>query len=206
MPLPQKPQAARTLVLASGYPEALPKLPEDALKRFPSLYDWQTNVDRWWYESRKSLVRDITEIIDNINAEKRDSDTFEASINSQIDSINTQIAGIDARVTVLEGGSSTTDDLSSDIAEVAGDLAAHIADKSTHGVSGDVVGTTDPQSLESKSIGFTSPGYGRFKTCISSNIIYISESVVVPVDYNWVVAGLFTVYGSLTIEGTMHFL
>jgi hypothetical protein len=38
---------------------------------------------------------------------------------------------------------------------VAGDLTTHIADKSTHGVTGDIVGTSDTQTLTNKTIGDT---------------------------------------------------
>lgn len=206
MPLPQKPQADRTLVLASGYPDRIPSLPEDVLKRFGTLSSWHENLNRWWLDSRTSLLRDIDEIVDKINEEKRESDSYEAATTLLIDGINTSLAALASRVSVLEAGTGGTDALSAEIDEVAGDLAAHIADKSTHGVVGDIVGTTDAQPLDAKTIGLLSPGHARFRSCVVSNVIYGGEIVTVPADYNWVVAGAFTVVGTLIIDGTMAFL
>jgi hypothetical protein len=56
---------------------------------------------------------------------------------------------------------STGNTITDRISSVAGDLSTHISDTSTHGVSGDIVGTTDAQVLTNKTINdellFTNP-------------------------------------------------
>jgi len=60
---------------------------------------------------------------------------------------------------------------------VAGDLTTHISDTSTHGVTGDVVGTTDTQTLSGKSISgtltFTESGVG------TGGVVYASSGDLV---------------------------
>ena len=60
---------------------------------------------------------------------------------------------------------------------VAGDLTTHISDTSTHGVTGNVVGTTDTQTLSNKSlqgtVTFTESGVG------SGGVVYASGGGIV---------------------------
>lgn len=41
-------------------PESFPKIPEDVLKRFPSLRDWDPS--KWWDEARLSITRAFEEL------------------------------------------------------------------------------------------------------------------------------------------------
>jgi hypothetical protein len=96
MPLPNKPESIKTLILDSNYPETLPRLPDDVLKRFPSFGPfWQEEMAKWWYEFRTSLQRDLSQISDTYNQEKSSRDSQVAALTARLDDL-------EVRTTVLE--------------------------------------------------------------------------------------------------------
>lgn len=111
----------------------------------------------------------------------------------------TDLTDILDRLAALEAaGSGSTD--------CCDDLYAHIASTVVHGTVSDVVGESDTQDLDNKTIGFTSPGYGRFTHCLQSNRIAFTETLDVPSNYNMVNAGTYIIDGTLTVSGTAEFL
>lgn len=87
------------------------------------------------------------------------------------------------------------------IAALTDELAAHIAATIVHGTSSPVVGVTDEQALERKTIGMSEPRDARFRHMLQVNEIEVGESFDVPAGFNMVVAGPFAVNGTLTVFG-----
>lgn len=80
------------------------------------------------------------------------------------------------------------------------------AQSDVHGATGNVVGTSGAQNLNSKNIGETIPGRARFSSIAWSNVVASDQVLVVPADYSLIVAGTFTVNGSIVIEGEFRII
>jgi hypothetical protein len=93
-----------------------------------------------------------------------------------------------------------------DLEALGDNWSAHISSKVVHGTTSNVVGLSDAQFLDNKTIGKTGPGYGRFTHVIQSNVIPLGDDLVVPVSHNMVNAGVYSVYGTLTVAGTACFI
>lgn len=48
-------------------PVEFPRFPEDVLERFPSLTEYQRNLDRWWFDVQTVLQRQAKEISEAAN-------------------------------------------------------------------------------------------------------------------------------------------
>jgi len=106
------------------------------------------------------------------------------------------------QATTSTGTSASADITATNTADsVAGELAAHIAATVVHGTASNVVGQTDEQTLERKTIGQAQPRNGRFRGLVSANIIAAGEAVTVPTDCNMLIAGPLSVTGSFTCHG-----
>lgn len=88
-----------------------------------------------------------------------------------------------------------------EVDQIADDLAAHIAADVVHRKDTPVVGESDEQILESKTIGALNPRYGRFTHVIQTNFVRSGESLTIPVNENIIVAGPFEVAGELIVDG-----
>lgn len=86
------------------------------------------------------------------------------------------------------------------------DLYAHIASTIVHGTISDVVGESDTQDLDNKTIGFSNPGYGRFTHVLQSNVIQFGDTLYVPLQHNMVNAGNYSIAGTLTVDGVASFI
>ena len=91
-------------------------------------------------------------------------------------------------------------------ADCCADLYAHIAATVVHGTTSNVVGESDVQSLDNKTIGFTNPGYGRFTHVIQSNEIPVADTLYVPFFHNMVNAGTYSIAGTLIVDGVAAFI
>lgn len=101
-------------------------------------------------------------------------------------------------------GSGSSFDPSAIIADVSAledALAAHIAANVVHGTASPVVGETDEQSLEKKTIGVNFPRNAVFKHALQISEIPADESYTVTAGFNGVVAGPFDIYGELIVDG-----
>jgi hypothetical protein len=85
--------------------------------------------------------------------------------------------------------------------QLSDDFQEHIAADVVHRKDTPVVGESDEQILEAKTIGQLSPRYGRFTHSLQRNTVLIDEILTIPADYNIVVAGPFTVGGELVVDG-----
>lgn len=131
-------------------------------------------------------------------------ETITNTVTTIIQTVNSSTGG--------GGGSSTPAfDPSALIAQInalTASLAAHIAQNIVHGTSSPVVGETDEQVLERKTIGEASPRNARFIHALQRSEILAGEVFTVPTGFNMVVAGPFTVNigGSLIVDGAAGFV
>ena len=86
------------------------------------------------------------------------------------------------------------------------DFHAHIIAKIVHGTVSNVVGLSDVQFLDNKTIGKSGPGYGRFTHTLQSNLIPLGDALYIPANYNMVNAGVYNIVGSLSVDGTACFI
>lgn len=89
----------------------------------------------------------------------------------------------------------------SDVDALQKALNDHIASKIVHGTVSNVVGVSDEQALNAKTIGEIADRNARFNHMLQRNSIPLGEDYTIPENFNMVVAGPFTVEGTLTIEG-----
>ena len=87
------------------------------------------------------------------------------------------------------------------IQAVLDQLLAHIAATIVHGTESDVSGVTDEETLERKTIGVNFPRDGYFRHMLQANEVSVGEDFTVPTDKNMLVAGPFSIFGTLTVEG-----
>lgn len=200
MAITHKPGPATSIVLAGTVPDP-PKVPDDVQDRFDSMAGYQQHIEEWWGIYKGLFQRDMDEINRKFVAD-------EATTASSIQSILSTLVTIQIQLTALTGAggpslASQVAALTTQFTSLVGALAAHIAARITHGTVGDIVGTTDAQDLDTKRIGFTTPGYGRFWPPVGVGNIASGQTVTIGTGDYALVAGPFTVYGQLIIEGTL---
>jgi hypothetical protein len=80
-------------------------------------------------------------------------------------------------------------------------LAAHIAATKAHGTGSSIVGQSDEQSLERKTIGFTDPRAAKFTQIAQSNTIASGMAITIGANENMVMTGPLNVLGTFTVLG-----
>lgn len=121
--------------------------------------------------------------------------------------INERIAAIKTQQTATaDNGSSAVTVVVNNVpqgpvATPTDDLAFHIAQNIVHGTTSPVVGETDEQALEKKTIGLSFPRDGRFAGLMSTNLITSSQTITIKANTNWVTTGPITISGTLVVEG-----
>lgn len=88
-----------------------------------------------------------------------------------------------------------------DFEALLADFSAHILADVVHRKDTPVLGESDEQIVEKKTIGQTDPRYGRFTHVIQNNFIRVGESLTIPVSENMIVAGPFEIAGELIVDG-----
>lgn len=209
MTLTRKPGIKPNDSVRGEFPEKLPAIPHDVKERFPSLAQTIEEANRWWFQLRQSLDRqrdELKELIDAAEEAGTASSDEIATFTAQLATLNTTIAGIQTQIQSLFDSIAALGDPSIPLAALSALLASHIAATSAHGTASPIVGETDVQSLENKSVGLANPGYGRFTSLMSKNTIPSGITVSIPADYNSVIAGPFTILGDLFVDGTLAVL
>lgn len=191
MPLPSKPGTVIVAQSANDLPRYEIKFPEEVLARFPALRDTQRQVVTY-HESVKKV---LTRLIDEQNRAR-------TTLQLALDAMATAQTALTAQVTALEVAP-VVETETVNLTPVTDALEAHISATSAHGTSGVVVGDTDEQALERKSIGMTDARHGRFMSAINRSEVGPGETWVIPAGFAHVVAGPFVVSGYLRIEGTL---
>lgn len=198
MALPRKIAAPQSSTLSGQIPTPA-QIPPDVQDRFESMKAWQEEMDRFWNRFGDLLQRDLDQISEKFKADEDAVAAFQASATATLSTLTAQVAQLLAAPVVPPQIAVLTSQLQA----LTAALAAHIASTVTHGTSGDIVGTTDAQDLDSKRIGLSVPLFGRFQPSVGSGVIPAGQTAYVgPTDY-MVVAGPLTVTGQLTIAGTV---
>ena len=161
---------------------------KDGIAKFDAaMEDWRQELQRI-FPNDETLSNAVTTIINNI----------------------TQVAGSGSgsgsgSVTPPEPFDPTA--LIAQINALADALADHIGRVIVHGTDSPVVGETDEQALERKTIGFTHPRNAKFQHVIQVNEIVAGEVFTVPDNYNMIVAGPFSVEdgGELVVDTDGNF-
>ncbi len=92
------------------------------------------------------------------------------------------------------------------LAAVQQQLEAHIDSDVVHGTQSPVVGESDAQNLDAKTIGSNQPEYGNFKAAINSNLVQAPDMLVIGTMSNLVIVGGLQIDGLLTVNGTLLLL
>ena len=138
--------------------------------------------------------------IDQANAEwKQQVERQLASLGST--SQTTTVTTVATAPAVPGASTGSTSGLQADLSALADKLNKHIASHIVHGTTSEVVGESDEQPLDSKTIGFNAERNAKFRHVLSYSRIDLGEEFVIPVNFNMIVAGEFIVDGLLTIEG-----
>lgn len=197
MALTRKRGPAQSTTLIGTIPP-LPKLPAKFVDRFDELTAYQAELDRWWSRFGDMLQRDRDSISARFTVDEEQDSTETALLNATIAALQAQVTALAAQVAALSPGGDAAD-----IAAVSAALAAHIASTTTHGTISRIVGQSDAQPLDNKTIGQTGPNYGRFAPPVGLSSILPTQVITVgPQDF-MVVAGTFSVAGTIKIEGTL---
>lgn len=199
MALTQKPGPVQSAQFQGEFPEQLPHFPEDVLRRYPFLGEWQSQMDKIYFDLRTVLRRLHESLQDPLNATGNIVSQLSGSLAAQVATIQTQLLALQSQLEALEAEVAAAPA----IGDISDDLAAHIADKTTHGTATDIVGIEDIQNLENKNLGLAAPKTGRFRHLVGGNVVALGETVSVPVNFNMIVAGVLTVDGVLDVAGTL---
>lgn len=143
-----------------------------------ALRKWRTDLERVLIERLKAFERAV------VQQEATDSPDTTPVMQSDF-------SGVEAQVTQLVA----------QVNQALADLQAHIAATVVHGTASNVVGETDEQALEAKTIGQASPRLATFTHALQRNSVPASEMFVIPAGHNMVVAGTFDVYGTMSVDG-----
>lgn len=89
---------------AGEYPIELPHFSEDALKRVPHLNEWQSRMDRWYYDFRTVLLRNLTDLDGALNILdlKEATESTAASQGTDIASILSRLGDLTIDVGLLK--------------------------------------------------------------------------------------------------------
>lgn len=198
MAIARKIGPAQSLALVGQIPVP-PKLPADFAAKFSGLDGWQEALDRWWDRFQDLLQRDLDQIGTQFAQDEASAATFQASTTAALATINQQLTAMQQ----LVASTSAITALTAQVQALATALAAHIAANVTHQTSTPIVGESDPQALERKTVGFVSAGYGRFWPSVGVQNIANGTTVTINGGEAITIAGPFDVYGQLNIDGTL---
>lgn len=194
MALPRKTSPAQTVLLTGQIPTP-PKVPGEMLQRFPAWQEYQKGIDDWWGKFCEQLQRDRSQIQGQFTTDE----TAAQSLQSSLATLTQQLQTLSAHV----GAPVDTSAILAQLSALSAQLSAHIAAATAHGTVTDIVGEEDQQSLESKTIGGSVPGYGRFTSLVLANAIPVGQTVVIGPNDTMLVAGPFTIDGVLKVEGML---
>lgn len=204
MAFTQKPSRPDAVNLTGDYHEDFPAIPDDIKRRFPSAEDWQEGLSDWLIRFKASLVRDLEDLSGSISGLSAQLAAGDPDLTAQLTAATAAITALTARVVALESAAAPS--ASPAITGLTSSLAAHIAAHAAHGTLSDIVGKTDVQAVESKTIGLVAPGQGRFLSVINASSIPFGKTVVIQAGCNMVVGGTYAVAGTLVVEGTLSFV
>lgn len=189
--------------------ETLPDIPRSVIERFPDLENYQEDRKRRWDGFVRLVRRQVDELgraVDRIDGSVRENESGISASEASLATLQSQVAELQVTVASLGGSQASLGPVNAAISSLQDLLSAHAASTSTHGVTGDIVGTTDPQDLDSKRIGTIKPKEGRFMALMAKDSIDPTEDIIVPSGYTMLVFGSLSVAGRLRIEGRLRVL
>lgn len=110
---------------------------------------------------------------------------------------------LETTVTSLAAVEDAITALNSSLSALSSSLSDHKIDTSTHGVT-EIIGSQEPQALDSKQIGQGTPGKGAFTQLKAKTLI--DEDMTIASDECSVLAGDVSVTAELTVDGSMVIL
>jgi len=200
MAFTRKPSPIQLVSITGQIPTPPPKIPKDMLQRFPSWVQYDEDFQAWWGKFSDLLQRDRSSIQSQFLVD-------EAAAKSSITSIQSSLATITSQLAAITPGSGLASQVAALVAQltaVVAGLASHIASTQTHGTISDVVGETDVQNLDNKTIGSAFPGYGRFVLgALGFNQLGPGETLNVTENDFLITAGPVDISGSLIVDGVL---
>lgn len=196
MPFTRKASPAQVLSLTGQIPESPPKIPDEMLRRFPAWAEYQKALKEWWGRFTDMLQRDR----DSIQTQFTTDETTARTLQTSVDALTAQVQTLSGQIS---GAGSVTAALQALVQTVSNQLIDHIASSVAHGVASDIVGETDTQSLDGKTIGADQPGYARLNPAVLLNgipagtFIEIGPADVLLAPSPFVISGTLKVAGSV---------
>lgn len=197
MALTRKPGPAQSISLIGQIPD-VPSVPARMQERFDELKAYSSSMVKWWDEFQRLLQRDLDNITAQFGRDEGIVTAGLAEIQTQLEALAAQIAAL----TTSAGQAAQIAALTQEVTTLGNELANHIAAAITHKTLSAIVGVSDQQALNKKTIGNVSPGPGRFQPLIVVASIPSTQSVTINAGESMVIAGEFSVSGSLIIDGS----
>lgn len=111
MSLPRKPQKVIVANLSSDYPDDFPEVPEEVVTRFPDMVNWKRDVDKWWENTKRCILRDLDTLSNAIPSGTVGTPTISQSVLDSIAYLQTLCDNLQSAISDLAtgpGGSTTT--------------------------------------------------------------------------------------------------
>jgi len=77
MPFHPKVTQIETVFPVDNLPATMPRIPPDVIERFPSMGEYQKDLDRWYTDLTTLLQKQSNEMNDKINARVRPTPTMQ---------------------------------------------------------------------------------------------------------------------------------
>lgn len=197
MPVPRKPAIGQGTQLTGTVPP-LPEIPEKTLNRFEELEGYEAAMQRWWSRFGELNQRDREQIMAQILADREADAAAIAAANARITALSELVTALQAQVEAL-----IAEDLEDAITALQDAFVQHVGANVAHGTTSPIVGTTDNQQLENKTLGLANPKYGRFAPPMGYGNVPHGTTVTVNSGDFLIVAGTFEIIGQLQVDGTL---
>jgi hypothetical protein len=176
---------------------------------------WSGQLNSWWSSVSLVLTRQYQGVVQT-QAGTVTNDAFTsgiATLTAEYNALQASVTALQTQFATQTGNSgANTVAIAALSAQVATLMAqaqvfsAHIASDVAHGTTSAIVGESDAQPLDNKTIGGVAPGAGFFSSLMNQQTIPAGQTVTVQSGYSMVIAQPVSIGGTLNVSGTAVFL